>query len=76
MWRRPLNNVTLPTVTHRELERVSNGTSTQVEFQMINKWRVKIIQRRIYKVKDSFIKGDKIKEREKGKIVVWTILIF
>ena len=43
---------------------------------MINKWRVKIIQRRIYKVKDSFIKGDKIKEREKGKIVVWTILIF
>ena len=76
MWKRPLNNVTLPTVTHRELERVSNGTSTQVEFQMINKWRVKIIQRRIYKVKDSFIKGDKIKEREKGKIVVWTILIF
>ena len=55
MWRIPLNNVTLTTATHKELERVSDGTSTQVEFRMINKWRVKIIQREIYKEKDPFM---------------------
>ena len=30
MWRRPLNNATLATTTHRELGNVANGTSTQV----------------------------------------------
>ena len=55
MWRRPLNSVTLATATHRELERVFDGTSTQVEIWMINKWRVKIIQREIYKEKDPFM---------------------
>ena len=64
MWRRPLNSVTLATATHRELERVSNGTSTQVELRMINKWRVKIIQTEIYKEKDPFMKGDR-KKRER-----------
>ena len=57
MWRRPLNSVTLATATHRELERVSNGTTTQVELRMINKWRVKIIQTEIYKEKDPFMEG-------------------
>ena len=65
MWRRPLNSVTLATATHRELERVSDGTSTQVQLRMINKWRVKIIQRRIYKVKDPFMEGGIREEREK-----------
>ena len=65
MWRRPLNSATLATATHRELEMVSDGTSTQVEVQMINKWRVKMIQKRIYKVKDSSWKGDRKKEKEK-----------
>ena len=32
---------------------------------MINKWRVKIIQRRIYKVKDPFMRRDQKREREK-----------
>ena len=61
MWRRFLNSVTLATATHRELERVFDGTSTQVEIWMINKWRVKIIQREIYKEKDPFMKGDQKK---------------
>ena len=43
MWRRPLNNAALATPTHRELENVSNGTSTQVVAWAINNWRVKII---------------------------------
>ena len=67
MWRRPLNSAALATATQRELERVSDGTSTQVEVQMINKWRVKIIQKRIYKGKDSSWKW--IGKTERDKIV-------
>ena len=63
MWRIPLNSVTLATATHRELERVSNGTSTQVEFRMINKWRIKIIQRKIYKVNNSFMERGRKKKQ-------------
>ena len=48
-----MNSATLAIATHRELERVFDGTSTQVRVRMINKWRVKMIQKRIYKVKDS-----------------------
>jgi len=42
MWKRPLNSAALTTSTHRGPERVSDGTSTQVEAWMINKWRAKI----------------------------------
>ena len=48
MWRRPLNSAALATTTHRRLERMSDGTSTQVEDQMINKCRIKIVQRELY----------------------------
>jgi len=65
MWRRPLNSAILATATHRELERVFDGTNTQVRVQMINKWRVKIIQNMIYKVKDSSWKGDHKRERKR-----------
>jgi len=75
MWRRSLNSITLATATHRELERMFDGTSTQVEFRMINKWRIKIIQRRIYKMKDSFMEREEKRGRKK-RIAVWTILIF
>ena len=64
MWRRPLNSATLVIPTHRKLERVSDGTDTQVRVWMINKWRVKMIQMRIYKVKDSSWKRDQKKEKE------------
>ena len=63
MWRRPLNSITLATTTHRKLERVSDETGTQVRVQMINKWNVKMIQRRIYKVKNPSWR----KDRKKGK---------
>ena len=42
MWRRPLNSAALATSTHKEPERVSNGTSTQVVAWMINKWKAKM----------------------------------
>ena len=58
MWRRPLNSTTLATTTHRKLKRVSDGTGTQVKAQMINKCRMKIVQREIYNVKDPPWKGD------------------
>ena len=70
MWRRSLNSTTLTTTTHRKPERVSDGTGTQVRVRMINRWRVKMIQRRIYKVKDSSWKGDQEKEKENTVVIV------
>ena len=64
MWRRPLNNTTLATTTHRKPESVSDGTCIQVRVQMINRWKVKIIQRKVYKVKDSSWREDRKKEKE------------
>ena len=52
MWRRPLNSVALATTTHRRPKRVFNGTSTQVVAQMTNKCRIKIIQKKLYNVRD------------------------
>ena len=52
MLRRPLNSATLATTTHRKPERVSDGTSTQVRAQMINKYRIKIAQMELYNVRD------------------------
>ena len=40
---RPLNSAALTAPAHRGLERVSNGTSTQVVAWMISKWRAKIV---------------------------------
>ena len=53
IWRRPLSSAALVTTTHRRLEGVSDGTSTQVATQMINKCRVKRVQEGLYKGKDS-----------------------
>ena len=64
MWRKPLNSVTLATTTHKDLGKVADRTSTQVRVQMINKWRMKIVQKKIYKVEDSSWKGDGKRERE------------
>ena len=52
MWRRPLNSVVLATTTHRKLKRVFDGTGTQIRAQMINKCRIKIVQRELYNVRD------------------------
>ena len=45
MWRRPLNSVALATITHRKPKKVSDGTDTQVKAQMINKCRIKMVQK-------------------------------
>ena len=52
MWRRPLNSAVLATTTHRKPKRVSDGTSTQVRAQMINKCRIKMVQGELYNVRD------------------------
>ena len=52
MWRRLLNSATLATPTHRGPERVFDGTSTEVMPWMVNNWRVKIIEKEIYNVRD------------------------
>ena len=64
MWRRPLNSTALSTTTHRKLKRVSDGTSTQVKAQMINKCRMKMVQREIYKMKDPPRERGRKRERE------------
>ena len=52
MLRRPLSSVALATTTHRKPERVSDGTGTKVRAQMINKCRIKMVQRELYNVRD------------------------
>ena len=52
MWRRPLNCATLAITTHKKSKKVSDGTSTQVKAQMINKYRMKMIQRELYNIRD------------------------
>ena len=52
MLRRSLNSAALVTITYRKPERVSDGISTQVRAQMINKCRIKMAQREIYNVRD------------------------
>ena len=53
MWRRPLNSAALATITHRKPESVSDGIGTQVRSQMINKYRIKMVQMELYNVRDS-----------------------
>ena len=50
--RRPLNSAALATITHRKPERVSDGIVTQIRAQMINKCRIKMIQKEVYNVRD------------------------
>ena len=45
MWRRPLNSVALATITHRKPKKVSDRTDTQIKAQMINKCRIKMVQK-------------------------------
>ena len=52
MWRKSLNNAVLVAVTHIRLGRVSDWTNTKVVACIINKWRAKISQRRLYNERD------------------------
>ena len=53
MWRRQANNVTLANATHRKIRWMSDGTGTQVRVQMVNKCKVLITLRRLYKRRKS-----------------------
>ena len=52
MWKRPLNSAVLAITTHRKPKKVFDETGTQVRAQMINKYRIKIVQRELYNVRD------------------------
>ena len=49
MWRGLVNSVTLATATHRKMGEMSDGTDTQVKVQIINKCKVLMTSRRLYK---------------------------
>ena len=49
MWRRLVNSAVLATTTHRKMERVFDGISTQVGVQIINKCKATMASRRLYK---------------------------
>ena len=53
MWRRRLNSVALANAIHRRPGKVADRTSTQVKIQMINRCRVKMSQKGLYRLKDS-----------------------
>ena len=44
-----MNSAVLATTTHRKMEGVSDGTSTQVRVQIINKCKAMMASRRLYK---------------------------
>ena len=52
MLRRPLNSTALATTTHKKPEKAFDGTCTQVRAQIINKCRIKMVQRELYNVRD------------------------
>ena len=53
MWRGLVNSVTLTTTTHRKMGEISDGTGTQVKVQMINKCKVLMTSRGLYKKGES-----------------------
>ena len=74
MWRRPLNSTVLATATHRKLKKVSDGTSTQVIAQMINKCKIKMIQEELYNVKDLSRRGNE-KNSRRDTVALQSVMI-
>ena len=52
MWRKPMNSAALAITIHRKQKKMSDEIRTQVRDQMTNKWRIKMIQRELYNVRD------------------------
>ena len=70
MWRRHLNSEVLATTTHKKPEEVSDGTGTQVISQTIDKCRIKMIQRKLYNVKNPLWKRDqKNSKKEENRLI-------
>ena len=53
MWRELVNSVTLATTTHRKMGEMSDETGTQVKVQMINKCKILMTSRGLYKRRES-----------------------
>ena len=64
MWKKLMNSVVLSIATHKKLENVSDVTNTQVVAQMINKYRIKMIQNVLYNVRNPPWGGGGKRERE------------
>ena len=62
-----MNSAALATTTHRKMEGVSDGTSTQVRVQIINKCKVMMASRRLYKKGSSHEEGHAKYGKEKKK---------
>ena len=58
-----MNSVALATTTHRKMEGVSDGTSTQVRVQIINKCKAMMASRRLHKEGSPHEEGDGTKGR-------------
>ena len=52
-----MNSITLANATHRGPRKVTDGTSTQVRVQMINRCKVKMNHKGLYKLGDFPQKG-------------------
>ena len=74
MWRRPLNSPALVTSTHRRPKGVFDGTNTQVVALMINKCMIKMIQMKLYNIRDSSRREDQKFVRE-STVAVWAIFV-
>ena len=74
MWRRQLNSKNLVITIYRGLEKVSDGTDTQVESQMNDKFRVKMIQRELYSRRNPSWKED-LEIKKENTVAIWTILV-
>ena len=74
MWRRHLNNEVLATTTHRKSGEVSDGTSTQVISQTIDKCRVKVTQRELYNVKNPLWKEDQRNSRKEDRKLIYNCI--
>ena len=74
MWRRPLNSAVLATPTHKGPKGVPDKTNTQVVAWMINKWRIKIIKKELYNVRDPPWRRDWKFVRE-SIVTTWTISV-
>ena len=75
MWRIHLNNEALATTTHKKPEKVSDGTSTQVISQTVDKCGVKMIQREIYNVRNPLCERDGRNSREETVAIYFTIVL-
>ena len=75
MWRRPLNSAILVAATHRRLKWMSDGTSTGVVACIINKWMVKISQKRLYNVRDPPGMGGRSSENLKSTVTQRTEIV-